>query len=299
MAGNINYQHLYYFWNVIKEESFTKASKKLGLAQPTVSGQISTFEKTVGAQLISRQGKKIFLTETGRIVFNYADKIFSLGDKMNDDIKNSRYHHCNTLTIGHRNSMPGCITANVSNFIHNRFEDYRVTCIMDNNHSILNDLSRNFLDIVITDEPFSYLNGVSLFSHLLFESEISLLCQSQYTDRFSNFHPDIIEKYPCILPTHNTRMRRLLDDWIMGQQIKSLVIAEVESFDVMINMAKSSCLLMFAPTIILKDIREQIDFLEIYRITKPRIKYYMTTLTKNPEKDIINNIIKNTQLIFF
>ncbi len=95
MSQNINYQHLYYFWNVVREDSFTKASKKLGLAQPTISGQIATFEKSIGSKLLSRQGRRIYLTDTGHIVYNYADKIFNLGEKMREDLdSNSK---CNFL----------------------------------------------------------------------------------------------------------------------------------------------------------------------------------------------------------
>ena len=89
MAKNINYQHLFYFWNVVKEGSFTKAGKKLGLAQPTISGQILTFEKSMGSTLISRNGRNISLTETGHIVFNYAQKIFSLHELLFQNIKNT------------------------------------------------------------------------------------------------------------------------------------------------------------------------------------------------------------------
>jgi LysR family transcriptional activator of nhaA len=37
----LNYQHLYYFWTVAREGGVTQASKKLGLAQPTISSQLS------------------------------------------------------------------------------------------------------------------------------------------------------------------------------------------------------------------------------------------------------------------
>ena len=44
----LNYQHLFYFWQVAKVGSITKACDKLGLAQPTISNQITLLEKSLG-----------------------------------------------------------------------------------------------------------------------------------------------------------------------------------------------------------------------------------------------------------
>ncbi|KAF0132363.1 MAG: LysR family transcriptional regulator, partial [Methylocystaceae bacterium] len=78
----LNYQHLFYFWNVAREGGVTRASEKLGLAQPTISGQIAVFEESIGAQLFRKEGRNLVMTETGRTVFNYADEIFSLGREL-------------------------------------------------------------------------------------------------------------------------------------------------------------------------------------------------------------------------
>ena len=53
--------------------------KKLHLAQPTISGQLTVFEQAIGEKLFYKQGRKLQLTDTGRIVFHYAEEIFALG----------------------------------------------------------------------------------------------------------------------------------------------------------------------------------------------------------------------------
>ena len=69
----LNYHHLLYFHTVAREGSVTRASKLLRLAQPTLSGQIRKLEESLGEKLFARQGRGLTLTETGRIVFRYAD----------------------------------------------------------------------------------------------------------------------------------------------------------------------------------------------------------------------------------
>lgn len=291
MAQNINYQHLYYFWNVVKEDSFTRASKKLGLAQPTISGQISTFEKTLGFKLLTRQGRRINLTDTGHVVYNYAEKIFSLGEKMNEDIKLSSFIYYHTLVIGFRNSIPGYISGKLSKILFDKIEDFRLTCFYDNNESILNGVSRKHLDVAVTDEPLSYLNGLPLYAHLLMESEVSIYCNDRYADEYNRYFPDIIERKPCVMPSPKTRMRAIVDEYLLHHQIKPLIVAEIENHDILINMARDSTYMFFAPSITKTEIESQTDFREIRRLDKSLIRYYAVTISKKPDKDIISHFI--------
>ncbi|MEI7566896.1 MAG: LysR family transcriptional regulator [Opitutaceae bacterium] len=51
LLGQLNFNHLYYFWVVAREGSVTRATKVLHLAQPTISSQLRTLERTLGAAL--------------------------------------------------------------------------------------------------------------------------------------------------------------------------------------------------------------------------------------------------------
>ena len=295
MTQNINYQHLYYFWNVVRENSFTKASKKLGLAQPTISGQIATFEKSLGSKLISRQGRRICLTESGHIVYTYADKIFDLGNKMKEDIKLSTFTNHHSIVIGCRNSIPSQVIRKFSDFIFDQNDDYRLTCLTNNNSAILNGVTKKHLDAAITDEPLSYFNGLPLYAHLLSESEISLMCHSRHFKQYKTSLADLLMQYPCIIPSQNTRLRYLVDTYLTEHQIKPIMISEIENYDFILSLAKDSPYLIFTPTIIMKDIRNYIEFHEIQRLPNIKIKYYAVTLNKKPDKDIISYSIEKFQ----
>lgn len=80
----LNYHHLYYFYVIAKEGSIAKACGRLLLAQPTLSAQLKQFEKNIGRPLFERRPRKLTLTEEGRIVLDYAESIFELGEEMRD-----------------------------------------------------------------------------------------------------------------------------------------------------------------------------------------------------------------------
>src|SRR5688500_11748827 len=83
----LNYHHLLYFWVVAKEGSIVRASQELRLAHPTISGQIHRLEEVLGEKLFERRGRRLVLTEAGRLAFRYADEIFSLGREFMDTLK--------------------------------------------------------------------------------------------------------------------------------------------------------------------------------------------------------------------
>src|SRR5689334_18411055 len=83
----LNYHHLLYFWTVVQEGSFSRAAKRLRLAQPTVSEQVRALEEALGEPLLQRRGRTLALTEAGTVVHRYAHEIFALGREMQDAIK--------------------------------------------------------------------------------------------------------------------------------------------------------------------------------------------------------------------
>src|SRR5512139_1177332 len=69
----LNYHHLLYFWTVAREGGLVPAGKLLRLSHPTLSAQIHALEAELGEKLFTRAGRRLALTEMGRVVYRYAD----------------------------------------------------------------------------------------------------------------------------------------------------------------------------------------------------------------------------------
>ena len=80
----LNLKHLRYFWAVASQGSIAQASKSLFITPQTISGQLRELEQQVGTKLFQKSGRNLALTETGQLVFSYADEMFKLGGELQD-----------------------------------------------------------------------------------------------------------------------------------------------------------------------------------------------------------------------
>jgi|WetSurMetagenome_2_1015567.scaffolds.fasta_scaffold211144_3 DNA-binding transcriptional LysR family regulator len=89
----LNLHHLRIFHSVAKRLSHTKAAEDLFITQPAVTNQIRVFEEQLGLKLFEAKPGKVLLTEEGKILYQYAQKLFDLEGEIEgaiSDLKGSR-----------------------------------------------------------------------------------------------------------------------------------------------------------------------------------------------------------------
>jgi len=147
----LNYHHLLYFWMVAREGTVARASEKLRLAQPTLSGQIRALEVAFDEKLFERAGRKLRLTEMGRVVFRYADEIFSLGRELLDSVKGRATGRPLRLAVGVADGLPKLVAYRLLDPALALPEPVRPAVHAQSHEKLLAALVLNGLDAVITE----------------------------------------------------------------------------------------------------------------------------------------------------
>jgi DNA-binding transcriptional LysR family regulator len=96
----MNFNQLRTFYAVARKKSFTMAARELFLTQPAVTIQIQKMEADYGTKLFDRVGKKIFLTEAGKILYSYAEKILTLLTQAEEALIDVKELKSGKLSIG-------------------------------------------------------------------------------------------------------------------------------------------------------------------------------------------------------
>ncbi|SCG82890.1 putative HTH-type transcriptional regulator ywbI [Proteiniborus sp. DW1] len=101
----MNYNILRYIITVAEEGSFTKAAKKLYIAQPSLSQIIKNEEKKLGVFLFNRSNNPITLTDAGHEYILWARQIISLYENMERSLQDFSKNEASVLQIG---ILPEC-----------------------------------------------------------------------------------------------------------------------------------------------------------------------------------------------
>ncbi len=97
---NLNLYQLKIFFFCGQHQTFSAAAKALFLSQPAVTMQIKQLEGYLGIELFQRCGKITRLTNAGRVLFEYAQKIFELTETAENAIKELKNLKTGDLRIG-------------------------------------------------------------------------------------------------------------------------------------------------------------------------------------------------------
>ncbi|MGO4549013.1 LysR family transcriptional regulator [Paenibacillus sp. 2TAB23] len=76
------------FLTLVECRSFTETAKRLYTSQPTVSNHIQQLENQYGAALFHRSGKSVILTNKGKVLYDYAQRIMSLYQEAASELQN-------------------------------------------------------------------------------------------------------------------------------------------------------------------------------------------------------------------
>ena len=85
---------------IATERNFTKAAAVLYLSQPSLSKQIKALEKNLDTLLINRERNKISLTESGKVLLQYSDRILALCEESCRAVVDLKNGDRGNLTVG-------------------------------------------------------------------------------------------------------------------------------------------------------------------------------------------------------
>ena len=270
----LNYHHLLYFWVVACHGSVTRAAAELRLAQSTVSTQLRTLEEVLGEKLFARTGRRLVLTDVGRLVFRYADEIFGLGRELLETVKGRPTGQPMRLTVGIADAVPKLIAYRLLGPALTGAEPVRIICREDKPDRLLAQLAVHGLDLVLSDAPIGPTTKVRAFNHLLGECGVTFFAAPALARTCRRGFPRSLGGAPMLLPTDNTALRRSLDDWFESEDIRPRVASEFEDSALLMAFGQAGMGLFPAPSAIERQVRTQYGVVVVGRLDAVCERFY-------------------------
>lgn len=167
----LNYHHLRYFREVAHAGNLTRVAEILNVSQSALSTQIKTLEERLGHPLFTRTGRRLELTEVGRLVLDHADRIFEIGGDL-------------VATLEHRSTARPPLRIGALSTLSRNFQMQFLAPVLTSGTEIilrsgseadlLDGLRTLALDVVLSTAPPPTGSGGDLLAHHLAEQPIAL-----------------------------------------------------------------------------------------------------------------------------
>jgi LysR family transcriptional regulator, transcriptional activator of nhaA len=292
----LNYHHLLYFWVVAREGSISRACEELRLAQPTISGQLKSLEESLGEALFERKGRGLQLTEVGKTVYQYADRIFSLGQELQEVVRG--FPKIRPLNVGIADVLPKHLAYKLLEPVRGLEEPFRLVCREGRPERLFADLALHNLDLVLTDTPIDSSFRIKAFSHLLGESTLSFFGSSKLALKYRRGFPKSLEGAPILIPSDESAMRHLLDQWLQGEGLKPLVVGEFSDMALLQIFGDAGDGMFPSPTVLEGSLKDQFGVQLIGEVDKLRQKFYLISAEKKVKHPAIVAIIEGAKRSF-
>lgn len=224
----LNYHHLRYFWTVARKGGVRKAAEELHVSQPSISAQLRLLEESLGQKLFRRSGRNLVLTETGQLVLDYADEIFSAGRELMNAVKQRPGKHPVRVNIGLTDAFPKLIAFQILRAAFRSEAAVHMICREGEIGPLVSHLQAHRLDIVLADEPASSALKAKTFNHRLGRSGVTFCAVPSLAAKLRRNFPQSLDGAPALLPTQNMGMRAALETWFDSKAIRPRLVGEFE-----------------------------------------------------------------------
>lgn len=232
---DINWNQIYYFYEVARKQSLKKAAKVLGVSSATLSEHIKKLEKTMAFDLFHRNHKGLFLTKEGENLFQYAKDIFETGLRMVDSIS--------TSSIGGYPVKVGVLDT-VSDikslqFVSQYYDTYAPYGIVNtsreyNSDKLLDLLVQGQLDwIITTSKP----KGKMIDYAEIDQFKIAFCCSKHIIERFKNYK-DVFETLPLALNNWDHRLNKNVIKHLQDHGVSVEEILETDHRELALMLAE-------------------------------------------------------------
>lgn len=295
----LNFKHLRYFWAVASHGAIARAAESLHLTPQTISGQLRELEDQVGAKLFVKSGRGLALTDTGRVVFAYADEMFRIGDELQDVLAGRTPGGGLTLNVGVAMVVPKLLTHRVLAPALTLDEPVRLQCVERPLTELLADLSVHKLDLVLTDSPLNPALNIHAYNHPLGETPSVFCAARAHAAPLRAGFPHSLNGAPMLMPSPHSALRRALDHWLDRIAVKPRVVAEIEDRALMKTFGEAGAGVFTVPQAVEDDVMQKYDVEVIGRTDDVVERYYVISAERRIKHPAVSAITETARAGLF
>lgn len=285
----LNYNHLRYFRAVALEGNLTRAAAHLNLSQSALSVQIKALEDRLGHPLFNRVGRRLELTEAGRIALDHAETIFKTGDELMAVLRQTGRAR-SAIRVGALATLSRNFQLSFLRPLLNR-ADVEIVLRSASMAELLRGLEGLALDVVLTNEPVARDAATPFLTRRIAGQPVSLI-GIPARQRPGDDLAVLLAREPLILPTAESGLRAAFDSLVSQFDTVPQIAAEVDDIAMMRLLAREGAGLALLPPIAVTDELAAGTLVEHARLEGVIESFYAITLTRRFPNPLVAELLR-------
>lgn len=228
---------LRYFVEVVRQQSFTRAAEKLFVTQPTISKMLKNLEDELSCTLLIRDGRRLLLTDTGRVVFERGQAILGEFHQLESELSDINHLHKGVLRLGIP-PMVGMLMAEPISRFRQRYAGVELKIAEFGGLTVQQAVSNGELDLAMTALPVDEASGLttlSLFSHPL----CVLTPRTAQWESIASLSPEALAAYPLVIYNEDFAISQQLMRLFAQHDVKPRIAVRSGQWDFLAAMVQT------------------------------------------------------------
>jgi DNA-binding transcriptional LysR family regulator len=250
----LNPDHLRALTEVVAQGSFTRAAKRLHLAQPTVSLQIRELETRLGVRLVDRLGKRAFATAAGRDLIEHAGRMAQETDRLLAAMRRHRDGWLGRVRVGSSTTALIYHLPPVLQDLRRRHPNIELVVTTGTTAGVVERILRNEIDLGVVSLPIKErLLDIVPLKH----EPLVAIFAAAIRDLPAQITPQYLLQHPLLLEFARAQVRALIVGWLSAGSADPRPAMELDNLEAVKRMVASGLGASIVPEAALADVRDR------------------------------------------
>lgn len=286
---NLNFRHLFYFWQVARLGHLTRAAQRLNVSQSALSTQIRQLEAYLGGPLFERTGRTLVLTGFGATVLDYADGIFGLGQELLASARGGDGQRVQQLRVG-------AVATLSRNFLENLMRPLlakagiRLGLESGSLEELLGRLQAHNLDVVFSNRPMVAEAGKPWRCVRIDRQSVCLVGKPLPRGKRFSLPADVAGQR-FVVPGASSDIRSQFDLWCERHRASVDIVAEVDDMAMLRLLARDSGAITVLPEVVVQDELREGRLQRYARVPGVYENFYAITATRRTPSPLVQSLL--------
>jgi DNA-binding transcriptional LysR family regulator len=207
----LNPDHLRTLSEVVAQASFTRAARRLNLAQPTVSLQVRELEARLGVRLIDRLGKRAFATAAGRELIEHARRLAQDEERLLAAMRRHRDGWLGQVRIGSSTTALIYHLPPLLQQLRTAQPNIELVVTTGTTNALVERIIRNDIDLGVVSLP---VNDRLLDVEPLLDEPLVAIFSANVRGLPARISPHYLLKHPLLLEFARAHVRAMIIEWL-------------------------------------------------------------------------------------